>query len=396
MPTSAERLQQLPPYVFSTIGDRIRTLQQAGHDVIRLDIGSPDMPPPPLVIEKLHESAQNPQHHSYSGYRGTAAFRKAIARYYARRFGVDLDPDTEVLPLIGSKEGIVNLTLAYADRGDVVIIPDMSYPSYAQGARLAGADIHWVPMRAETGFLPDLDAIPPEVLRKAKLLWLNYPNNPTGAVADQNFYERAVRFCAEQDILLASDNPYESVTFDGYQAGSPLQIEGARDHVVEFVSFSKTYNMAGWRLGAAVGQPEAIQNLLSVKSNIDSGHFVPAYDAGIAAVDHITKAWIDERNAIYARRRDIILDALPDLGLSAVTPQATLYVWAKVDEQAGDGLNYSERAREETFVSLAPGVAYGPGGDPYVRISLSVPDERLKEGLQRLRQWARTQAPTRP
>jgi LL-diaminopimelate aminotransferase len=356
-----------------------------GIDVIRLDIGSPDQPPPLPVIESLAQSAHNPDHHGYSGYTGTPEFRQAVSRFYDRRFGVKTNSDTEVLPLLGSKEGIINLCLAYLNEGDIALVPDIGYPSYAMGARLTGAEIHWLPMLAENHFLPDLDAIPADVAQKAKILWLNYPNNPTGVGAPMSFYEKAVNFCRANDILLISDNPYVEITFDGYRAGSVLEVPGAMECSVELMSFSKTYNMGGWRLGAAVGNAEVIKALLQVKSNVDSGHFQAVYDAGITALDDTTEEWAVERNALYERRRDMVLAALDDIGLDAHKPQGSIYIWAKVRE--GDGKTYVQHALEEAHVSLGPGDAYGPGGVPYVRISLSVHDERLAEALERLKRW---------
>lgn len=366
------------------LNQRIRALQQAGKDVIRLDIGSPDMPPPPAVIDALCRSAQRPDRHGYAGYKGTADFREAVAAYYERRFGVTLNPETEVLPLLGSKEGIVNLALAYLGPGDAALVTDVAYPSYAAGAHLAGADVVYLPVSEESGYLPDFATIPAADASRAALLWLNYPNNPTGFTADLPFYQRAVDFCRANDIILASDNPYVDVTYDGYTAPSALEADGAKACVVEFMSFSKTNNMAGWRLGAAVGNAEVIRNLLVVKSNVDSGHFHSIYDAGIVALQ-TPQEWIDERNCVYQRRRDRILAALPQIGLSAPTPKGSLYVWARAE--GGDGGAYAEAALEATSVVMAPGLIYGPAGKAHVRLSMGVADARLDEALERLKQW---------
>jgi LL-diaminopimelate aminotransferase len=382
---SSTRLKNLPPYAFAIIEQQIREMIAQGKDVIRLDIGSPDMPPPPAVIEALSESASHPGHHSYSGYRGTPPFREAIARYYQKRFGIQLNPNTEVLPLIGSKEGLVNLALAYLDPGDVVLAPDISYPSYSIGAHLTGADVYWLSLSEANGFLPDLDAIPDEITERAKILWINYPNNPTGATADLDFYQQVVEFCRARSILLASDNPYVDVTFGDYRAGSALQADDAKDCTIEFISFSKTYNMGGWRLGAAVGNKNAIQSLLQIKSNIDSGHFIPIYDAGIVALDTTEQSWIDERNAMYECRRDRIFEVLPQIGLTAHKPKGSIYLWARVE--SGSGEAYVKEALQHAHVSIAPGEMYGPGGAGYVRISMSVPDDRLEIALNRLKSW---------
>ncbi len=388
MPKSAQRLHQLPPYIFAILGQRIQEMIAAGQDVISLDIGSPDLPPPQAVIDALAQSANRPDTHGYSGYRGIPAFRRAVSRYYERRFGVTLDPEREVLPLIGSKEGIINLSLAYLDRGDIALVPDIGYPSYSMGARLAGADVHWVPLNPEKGYTPDLSEIPASILERSKLLWANYPNNPTGAVADLDLYGHLVDFCRSSDILLASDNPYMDVTFDDYRAPSILEIPNAKDCAVEFMSFSKTYNMGGWRLGAAVGNSAILKTLLQVKSNVDSGHFRPVYDAGIVALDETSPEWIAERNCVYQKRRDQILESLPEIGLEADKPHGSLYIWAKVKDT--DSSEYVEQALQGALVALAPGEAYGPGGKPYVRISLGVPDDRLTVALERLKQWYQT------
>jgi LL-diaminopimelate aminotransferase len=385
MPKPADRLNNLPPYIFAVLGQRIQAMQAQGHDVISLDIGSPDLPPPPAVIEALAESARKPNNHGYSGYRGIPTFRKAVADYYEKRFGVSLDPEREVLPLIGSKEGIVNLCLAYLDRGDLALVPDIGYPSYSMGAQLAGADVCWLPISAAADFRPDLSNIPSPVADHAKLLWVNYPNNPTGAVADLDFYEEALHFCRSHDILLVSDNPYVDVTFDGYRASSVLQAPQAKSYAVELMSFSKSYNMGGWRIGAAVGNAEALKTLLQVKSNIDSGHFRSIYDAAIVALRDTSQQWLDERNQVYQRRRDRILKILPSIGLRAAAPQGAIYIWGRVE--SGDGASYVEQALERALVALAPGEAYGPGGTQYVRISLGIPDQRLEIALDRLKNW---------
>lgn len=388
MVTASDRLSTLPPYPFAILNERIRQMRKEGIDVISLDIGSPDMPPMPNVIAKLTESVANPRKHGYSGYSGTPEFRDAIARYYVNRFGITLQSNSEVLPVIGSKEGIVNLSLALLDKGDIALVPDIGYPSYAMGAYLAGAEVHWLPMRQENNFLPDYRNIPANVLSRAKLLWVNYPNNPTGYVANIDFYREILDFCRQHNIVLASDNPYCDVTFDGYRAPSALQASDSLDNLVEFVSHSKTYNMAGWRLGAAVGSASILKMLLQVKSNVDSGHFIPIYDAGIVAIDETPDKWLEERNAVYAHRRDMIFDALKEIGLTAIQSKATLYMWAKPIKL--DANTYVERALTEAHVSMAPGLTYGPGGKDYLRMSLSIADDRLQTALERLKKWHST------
>jgi LL-diaminopimelate aminotransferase len=375
MPAQSNRLANLPPYVFAVLGERLRDMQKQGIDVIRLDIGSPDLPPADNVIQSMTDTMKRPEVHGYAGYRGTPAFRQAIARYYQRRFNVTIDPETEVLPLIGSKEGIVNLCLAYLDHGDTALVPDIGYPAYSMGTLLAGGEVCWFALRPENGYLPDFESIPADVADKAKIIWLNYPNNPT----------RAVAFCKKYDILLASDNPYCDVTFDGYIAPSALQVPGAKDVTVEFMSFSKSYNMAGWRLGAAVGNTKALQTLLKVKSNMDSGHFEAIYAAGVTAVDETPQSWLDERNAVYKSRRNRMMAALPEMGLRAEIPAGSLYVWATPTKL--DANTYVEEALTQAHVSLAPGGSYGPGGKNYLRFSVGMSDERIDEAIRRLKEW---------
>jgi LL-diaminopimelate aminotransferase len=381
----ADRLNNLPPYPFAALNQRVRELNAAGRDVINIDVGNPDMPPPDAVIAALSDSARKPGVHGYAGYKGTPAFRAAVARYYARRFEVALDPETQVMPLLGSKEGIVNLTLAYLDRGDSALIPAISYPAYNLGTVMAGGVTVYVPVDAESSFAMPIDALRASLTPSCKLVWINFPNNPTGGVIGVEYLEQIAAFCREHHLLLASDNPYVDVTFEGYRAHSILEVPGAIDTAVEFISFSKTYNMAGWRLGAAVGNADAIRHLLTVKSNMDSGHFQPIYDAGVVALDTTPQTWLYERNAIYQRRRDLILAALPDIGLEAKKPLGSLYIWARVLD--GDGMWYAEHALTQANVSLAPGGIYGPGGVNYVRMSVAVPDDRLHEALARLKDW---------
>lgn len=383
-PKHAARLDRLPPYGFAVIGQRIIEMKNAGKDVIRIDIGSPDMPPPPHVIEALKKSVDNPNNHSYGSYRGDPGFRKAVAGYYKRRFGVEVDPDTEVLPLIGSKEGLVNMALAYLDVGDAVIVPDINYPAYSMGALMAGADIIELPLDPDNGYRPRFDLLKGD-LSHAEILWINYPNNPTAATCELPLYEEIVDFCREHHLLLCSDNPYAEVVFDGYRAPSALQVKGSKDCTVEFMSLSKTYNMAGWRLGACVGNREAIDNLLVIKSNMDSGHFKSIYDAGAAALNDTPDSWIDERNAIYQRRRDKIMAVLPEIGLRAEKPRGSLYFWAKVE--GGDDQKYVEEALNNALVAVTPGTMYGKPGRGYVRLSLGIADQRLDEALARLKEW---------
>ncbi len=381
----AQRIAALPDYPFVAITKRIQDLTAQGIHVTRMDMGSPDLPPPPAVIETMVQSVQRPDMHGYSNYRGTPAFRKAVARYYQRRFGVELNPDTEVLPLLGSKEGIVNLTLALVGVGDVVLVPSLSYPAYAGGAQLAQAGVVTLPMRPENGFLPVLESVSEADRQRARLLWLNFPNNPTSAFCTPNYYAEAIQFCQENDIFLASDNAYMEVVFDSpAPAPSVLQAPNAKSVAIEFMTLSKSFNMAGWRLGAAVGNAQAISALLTVKSNMDSGHFLPIYEAGIVALDHTSDEWINERNARYAARRDLIVQAAPTIGLQVDTPpQGALYVWAKVVGMSDE--TYAHRALNEAYVSVAHGSMYGEDGRGYIRMSLGIGDDDLQGALDRLR-----------
>jgi LL-diaminopimelate aminotransferase len=363
-------------------------MQAEGIDVINLGVGSPDLPPPREVIETLYLAALRPDSHGYSGYCGLPALRRAVADYYLTRFETHLEPETEVVILIGSKEGLFNASLAFVDPGDMSLVPDPGYPTYSVGARMAGGVPYRMPLREESGFLPDLEAIPADVARSAKILWLNYPNNPTGSVASMEFLARAVSFAQRYDLLLCHDNPYCDVTFDGYRAPSLLQVPGAKQVALEFNSLSKTYNMAGWRIGMVVGNRDALKALAKVKTNVDSGIFKPIQEAAIRALA-VDQSWVKERNATYQARRDVIMRFLPECGLEAAIPKATLYVWARLPD--GEvSWDYSTRVLEATGVWLTHGSAFGQGGEGYVRISLTLPENRLREAGRRLARYAGT------
>ncbi|HEC34533.1 MAG TPA: aminotransferase class I/II-fold pyridoxal phosphate-dependent enzyme [Chloroflexi bacterium] len=382
----AERLGNLPPYVFAAIGRQVQALQEKGVDVIRLDIGSPDLPPPAAVVETLYRSARDPHNHGYGGFFGQPALRKAIADYYSRRFGVELDPESEVLPLIGSKEGIFHLPMAFVDAGDVVLAPDPGYPTYRVSTQLVDGELYLMPLLAEDGFLPDLNAIPGEVLARARVLWLNYPNNPTTAVAADEFFRRAVDFAREHDILLAHDNPYAETAWDGYVPPSLLQVPGAREVAVEFNSLSKTYHMAGWRVGMVVGNAEVIGALARLKTNVDSGLFRAVQNAAVTALSTTDEAWLVERNETYRVRRRAVTEALDRMGLWYAPSSATLYVWTRVPGGMMSA-RFASDLLEGAGVSLAPGTAFGPHGEGYVRISLVQPVARLEEAMARWKQW---------
>jgi LL-diaminopimelate aminotransferase len=381
----AYRVGDLPPYVFAQVGRRIRELVAEGRDIIRLDIGSPDLPPPTFIVDAMYQSMKDPAHHGYGGYYGTPELRKAIAVYYEDRFGVRLDPEKEVTPLIGSKEGIANVALAFVNPGETVLVPDPGYPTYRLGTLLAGGVTVSMPLLAESGFLPDLDAIPPEVARSAKIIWLNYPNNPTGAVASLEFFERVVAFARRYDVLICHDNPYCDIVFDGYKAPSLLQVPGAMEVALEFNSLSKTYNMAGWRVGMAVGNASAVEALARTKTNIDSGIFRPIQDAaGVALTGD--QSWLTDRNEIYRKRRDLILATLQEIGIQADKAMASLYIWAKVPHGCSSA-EYARRLLEDAGISIAAGSAFGAHGEGYVRISLGMSTERIREAMERLRQF---------
>ena len=381
----AKRLNNLPTYVFATIGRRVRALSADGVDVIRLDIGSPDLPPPEPVVEALGRSAHDSHKHGYSSFFGTPALRQAIARYYDRRFGVELDPETQVLPLIGSKEGIFHLPTAFVDPGTVVLVPDPGYPTYRSGATLVDAQLYPMPLVEKNAWLPDLEAIPAGVLSRARVMWLNYPNNPTTAVAPLAFLERAVAFARAHGLLLAYDNPYADVTWDGYVAPSILEIDGAMEVAIEFNSFSKAYNMAGWRVGMVVGNGEAVAALARLKTNADTGVFEPVQDAAVVALG-TGDGWTARRNQTYRERRQVVTAALDRIGLAYAPSPATLYVWARLPDGVRS-FDFASRLLEEAGVSVSPGSAFGDHGEGYVRITLCRPVERLAVAMGRWERW---------
>ena len=383
----AKRIEQLPPYLFAEISRKIAEKRAQGADIVTFAVGDPDIPTPPHIIDALVEAARDPANHRYPESEGLPELRQAIARWYQRRFGLSFDPETEVLPVIGSKEGIGHIPLCFIDPGDLALVPDPGYPVYAIGTMFAGGACHFLPLREENDFLPDFTAVPAEVADKAKLLWLNYPNNPTGAVAELGFFDEAVAFARRHDIAVCHDGPYSEVAFDGYRPVSFLQAEGARDVGIEFHSLSKTYNMTGWRIGMAVGNARMIDALRRVKSNLDSGIPQAIQRMAIAALDG-PQDCIAEHNAVYQRRRDRLVEALRSLGLRVRLPQASLYVWARVP-QGFTSASFAERLLDDLAVVVTPGSGYGACGEGFVRLSLTLPDERLEEGLRRLDRWKR-------
>ena len=386
MKTSSQRLDQIQDNFFAGLEERITCLKSQGQEIFRLDMGAPDLPPARHILEALHRSADQPGNHSYQPLRGAPALRQAWAAHYQQHYAVELDPQRQVLPLMGSKEGIFLITQAVVDPGEVVLIPDPGYLVYAQAAHFALAEPYFMPLTAENGWLPDLDAIPVEVRQRARLLWLNYPNNPTAAVANLEFFERAVAFARAYDILLCHDAAYSLVTFDGRQPLSMLQVPGASNITLEFNSLSKAYNMAGWRVGAALGCPDAIQSLFRLLAGLTSGSFRPIHDASIAALTG-DQGWVAERNQVYQARRDQVLQALEKRGWSAEKSSGALYIWFHIPPGFSSSEAFCLALLEKTGVSLTPGTIFGSQGEGYVRLALSLPQEILKEALQRLDNW---------
>jgi len=382
---TARRIEKLPPYLFVTISKKIAEKRAQGEDVITLAVGDPDIPTPRHVIERLCQAAQDPQNHRYPESEGLPQFRNAIAQWYEKRFGVTLEPDREILPLIGAKEGIGHISLCFIDPGDIALVPDPAYPVYSIGTMFAGGSSYYMPLTEDNEFLPDLDRIPAKIARKAKILWINYPNNPTAAVADHEFFERVVAFARKYDIAVCHDAPYTEVAFDGYRPVSFLEASGAMETGVEFHSLSKSYNMTGWRVGMMVGNAGIIDALRRVKSNLDSGIPQAIQQAAIEALTG-PQDCVTEHNTIYKRRRDRVLQTLNQIGLKARPPSASLYIWARVP--AGyTSLEFATSLLEDAGVVVTPGIGYGKYGEGYIRLSLTVPDQRLEEALARLRAW---------
>ena len=378
----AKRLEAVPPYLFVEISRKIAQKKAQGEDVISFAIGDPDLPTPRHILDRLIKEVQVPANHRYPESSGLPQFRQAVARWYQKRFGVDLDPDKEVVSLIGSKEGIAHMALCLIDPGDIALIPDPAYPVYESGTLFAGGESYPVPLLEENGYLPELDDIPARVLERAKVLWINYPNNPTGAVAEVEFYDKVVDFAKKHDLAVCSDAPYSEIAFDGYVPTSFLQAQGAMDVGIEFHSLSKTYNMTGWRVAMAVGNPDLIKALNVVKSNLDSGIPQAIQQMAIEALDG-PQDCVEENVAIYHKRRDRLVAGLAKLGLRVHSPKASFYLWARVPA----GFTWAEFATkllDEASVVVTPGSAYGEQGEGYIRLSMSVPDDRIDEALTRI------------
>src|SRR4051812_38803969 len=381
---SSKRLERIPPYLFAQLERKIAEKKAQGIDVISLGIGDPDTPTPPLVVDALRAAAGDPGTHQYPSNRGRPEFRDAVAAFYDRRFGVNLDPECEIIPAIGAKEAIFNLNLAFLDPGDYALAADPGYPVYTGGPWLAGAEPVLMALQPEHGFVPDLAAIDEDVARRSKLMYLNYPNNPTGATVPEGFFERVIEFARAYEILVVHDNAYSEIVFDGYRAPSFLATPGAKEVGIEVFSLSKGYNMTGWRCAALVGNAQALQTYWQLKTNIDSGLFEAVQLAGVAALSPDTDAEVASMNELYRRRRDLVCDALARIGVQVRKPHATIYVWAPVPQGFASSEAYCEHVLEQAGVVLSPGAIYGPAGEGWFRISLTTPDDRLLEAVERL------------
>ena len=382
----SSRLDLIPPYLFAELERKVRAKRAAGVDVISLGIGDPDTPTYPEIVAAMQDAVADPSTHQYPSNRGRAEFREAVAAFYARRFGVELDPETEVMAAIGAKECIFNLNLAFLDPGDVTLASDPGYPVYTGGPLLAGGKPVLLPLLPERGFAPDLAAISQADRERARLMFINYPNNPSGAIVPPGFFAQVVDFARRHEILAVHDNAYSETTYDGYVAPSFLQTPGAKEVGVEVFSLSKGYNMTGWRCAAIGGNAEAIEHYWHLKSNIDSGNFEAVQLAGAAALAPEVDAEKAKMNAVYERRRDFVCDALAEAGVEVTKPKGTIYIWAPIPAGFDSSAAYCEHVLEQAAVIVSPGGAYGTSGEGYFRISLTTPDERLLEAMERIRQ----------
>ena len=378
----ASRLRQLPPYLFAKLDQLKQKALDKGINIINLGVGDPDLPTPQPVIDRLNEAASNPQNHQYPSYEGMLSFRKTAADWYARRFGVELDPRKEVLSLIGSKEGIGHVPLAFINPGDVVLIPDPGYPVYHAGTLFSGGKSYFMPLKKPHDFLPRLDQIPKSILNKAKIIFLNYPNNPTSAIATRSFFEEVIRFARRHKLIVCHDAAYSEIYFDGVRPLSFLELPHAKEVGIEFHSLSKTYNMTGWRIGFAVGNPDILAGLGKVKSNLDSGIFQAIQEAGMAALnlgDHV----VDEIRKIYEERRDVLVRGLARVGLPVDSPKATFYVWVGIPRRMTSA-RFAALLLDQAGIVVTPGQGFGKTGEGYIRMALTVPKERLEEAVNRL------------
>jgi len=380
----SKKLQALPPYLFLEIDKAKRKARSEGRDIIDLGVGDPDMPTPKYIIEALYQAAQDPGNHRYALDQGMPALRRAIEGWYNRRFGINLNPEREILPLIGSKEGIAHFPLAFLNQGDYSLVPDPCYPPYKGGTILAGGKPYLMPLLSSNSFLPELKKIPLSMRKKAKIIYINYPNNPTGAIADKKFFSEAIEFARKNKIIVISDLAYSEMTYDGYCAPSMLEVEGAKEVAIEFHSLSKTYNMTGWRIGWACGNEKLIQALAKIKSNLDSGIFSAIQLAGIAALEGPDEH-IKNMCRLYQERRDCLIQGLTALGWQVTAPKATFYLWIKVPKKLGS-IKFASLLLEKANLVVTPGVGFGRSGEGYIRMALTVPVERMQEALRRLKQ----------
>jgi LL-diaminopimelate aminotransferase len=378
----AKRLDLVPPYLFAELERKIDEKRRAGLDVISLGIGDPDLPAPDAVVRALQAAAADPKTHQYPTNRGLERFHEAVANFYRDRFGVEIDAATEVVPVLGGKEGVAHVAFACLDPGDVALAPEPGYPPYTSGPLFAGAEVRYLPLRAQNAFMPDLEAVEAGVAARANLLFLNYPNNPTGAVVAPGFFELAVKYARATDLIVVHDNAYSEIAFEGYEPPSFLATDGAKEVGVEIFSLSKGWNMTGWRIGWMAGNAEVVEQFRRLKTNLDSGMFDPLQLAAVAALEE-ARDFPAEMSEIYRRRRDLMIDALARIGLPAEPPQATPYIWVRVP----DGYTseaFTELVLAEAGVVVSPGPSFGPSGEGYVRISLTVADERLEEAASRI------------
>ena len=378
----AQRLSKLPPYLFAEIDRMKQEAIRRGMDIINLGIGDPDLPTPPHIVKRMQEASADPRHHQYPSYEGMLSFRQAVADWYGKRFGVALDPETEVLSLIGSKEGIGHLPLAFVDSGSIVLVPDPGYPVYQAGTVLADGIPYFMPLTRERAFLPDLEAIPSEVLKKARLLFLNYPNNPTAAVAPRAFFAEAVAFARKHQLILCHDAAYSEMAYDGYLPESILAVEGAKDVAIECHSLSKTYNMTGWRIGFAVGCRKVLSGLGRIKTNLDSGVFQAVQEAAITALSGPQEC-VEAMRAVYRERRDALVDGLSALGFAVDKPKATFYVWISVPK-GHTSASFASALLSDVGIVMTPGTGFGQHGEGYIRAALTVDVSRIKEAVERI------------
>jgi LL-diaminopimelate aminotransferase len=381
----SKRVENLPPYLFVQISKKIAAKKAKGEEVISFGIGDPDIPTPDHIIDELCKEARVPANHRYPETEGLPELRKAIAVWYQNRFGVTLDPEKEVLPLLGAKEGIAHVALCFIDTDDIALIPDPGYPVYAIGTTLCGGIPYYLPLNENNNFLPDLESIPKDILKRSKLLWLNYPNNPTGAIASLDYFNKAVAFAKKHDIAICHDGPYTEVAYEGYKPVSFMQANGSNDIGIEFHSLSKSYNMTGWRIGMAVGNEKMIDALRRIKSNLDSGIPQAIQYMAITALSG-SQASIEDHNNIYQKRRDRVIQALSKMGIQTRTPKASLYIWARCP-QGYTSMEFADDLLEQVGVVVTPGIGYGPNGEGYIRLSLTISEANLEKGLVKLAKW---------